>query len=143
MHHLGQPRWIGAELHLSTLVKLAGNQMMFTTVEMLGEIFAIFRKAGIAEAEVKALLVDTLFPGRSLPAMHSGWPIATGRGCRAACRSPEDTEHCLAAADTMGAELPLFQFLRDRIAAVSDAAFGPADIAALARQVAIESGLSV
>lgn len=144
LHNLGQPRWIGAEVHLSNLVKLAGNQMIFTTVALLGEVFAIFRKAGIAETEVKALLVDTLFPG----------PIFAGYTQRIADRDWEglprglqiarkDNAHCLAAAEAMGAELPLFQFLRDRIARVSDSASGPVDITALARQVAIESGLSV
>lgn len=144
LHILGRPRWIGTQAHLSNLVKLAGNQMIFTAVELLGEVVAMFRKAGIDEAEVRTLLVDPLFPG----------PIFSGYAQRIADRdwaglprglqiARKDNAHCLAAAAAMGLDLPLFGFLRDRLARVSDGSSEPADITALARQAAADAGLAV
>lgn len=140
---LGQARWIGEGPDLSNLVKSVGNQMIFTAVELLGEIFALFRKAGIAESEVKPLLLDTLFPGSVFAGyaqriIARDWTSLPG-GLRIARK---DNAHCLEAAERLGTNLPLVRFLRDRIDTVMIAGGGAVDVTALARHTALQAGLA-
>lgn len=139
---MGAPRWIGDKVEQASIVKSAGNQMIVATVEMLGEVFALLRKAGIAEDDAHALLVERLFPG----------PIFNGYSARIRARQWEppagdfflarkDNGLCLAAADELAVPLPLIQFLRDRIGQVIDAGEGKGDISTLARYCAQEAGL--
>ena len=139
---MGTPRWIGDQVEQASIVKSSGNQMIVATVELLGEVFALLRKAGIAEDDAHALLVERLFPG----------PIFNGYSARIRARQWEppagdfflarkDNGLCLAAADELAVTLPLVRFLRDRIDQVIDAGEGKGDISTLARYCAREAGL--
>lgn len=139
---MGTPCWIGDQVEQASIVKSAGNQMIIATVELLGEVFALLRKAGVAEDDAHALLVERLFPG----------PIFNGYSARIRARQWEppagdfflvrkDNSLCLAAADELAVALPLVRFLRDRIDQVIDAGEGKGDVSTLARYCAREAGL--
>ena len=139
---MGQPRWIGEPVGLANVVKLAGNQMIVTTIELLGEVFALLRKAGVAEDDIHSLLIERLFPG----------PIFNGYSTLIRARRWEppagdlflarkDNGLCLAAAEELGVNLPLVRFIRDRLDQVIVAGEGKGDVSTLARRCASEAGL--
>jgi 3-hydroxyisobutyrate dehydrogenase-like beta-hydroxyacid dehydrogenase len=64
--HLGQQTFIvGADPGNANLIKLLGNMMMATTLEMLGESIALFRKRGLDPKLFVEILTSTMFGGRA------------------------------------------------------------------------------
>src|SRR5216684_5639373 len=64
--NLGQQTFIvGADPTQANLVKLLGNMMMATTLEMLGETVALLRKRGLDPRPFVAILTNTMFGGRA------------------------------------------------------------------------------
>ena len=62
---LGQRTFvIGSDPASANLVKLVGNAMMATTLEMLGEALALVRKRGLEPAAVLDILTSTMFGSR-------------------------------------------------------------------------------
>jgi 3-hydroxyisobutyrate dehydrogenase-like beta-hydroxyacid dehydrogenase len=63
---LGQQTFlVGADPAQANLVKLLGNMMMATTLEMLGETVALLRKRGLDPKLFVDLLTNTMFGGRA------------------------------------------------------------------------------
>jgi 3-hydroxyisobutyrate dehydrogenase-like beta-hydroxyacid dehydrogenase len=63
---LGQQTFvIGANPAHANLIKLLGNMMMATTLEMLGETVALLRKRGLDPRPFVAILTNTMFGGRA------------------------------------------------------------------------------
>ncbi|MEA2915057.1 MAG: hypothetical protein QOJ15_7138, partial [Bradyrhizobium sp.] len=64
--NLGQQTFIvGADPMQANLVKLLGNMMMATTLEMLGETAALLRKRGLDPKLFVDVLTNTMFGGRA------------------------------------------------------------------------------
>jgi 3-hydroxyisobutyrate dehydrogenase-like beta-hydroxyacid dehydrogenase len=64
--NLGQQTFIvGADPAHANLIKLLGNMMMATTLEMLGETVALFRKRGLDPQLFVEILTNTMFGGRA------------------------------------------------------------------------------
>src|SRR5260370_467766 len=64
--NLGQQTFIvGADRAHAKLIKLLGNMMMATTLEMLGETVALFRKRGLDPKLFVEILTSTMFGGRA------------------------------------------------------------------------------
>ena len=63
---LGQQTFvIGANPAHANLIKLLGNMMMATTLEMLGETIALLRKRGLDPGPFVEILTNTMFGGRA------------------------------------------------------------------------------
>ncbi len=63
---LGQQTFIvGADPMQANLIKLLGNMMMATTLEMLGETVALLRKRGLDPKLFIEILTNTMFGGRA------------------------------------------------------------------------------
>ncbi|HWD26951.1 MAG TPA: NAD(P)-dependent oxidoreductase [Rhizomicrobium sp.] len=52
---------VGAEPHKANLFKIAGNFMIVSVVETLGEAFALLRKGGVDHAQFQEVMAATLF----------------------------------------------------------------------------------
>lgn len=66
MSALGQQTFVvGADPGNANLIKLLGNMMMATTLEMLGETAAVFRKRGLDPKAFVEILTSTMFGGRA------------------------------------------------------------------------------
>jgi 3-hydroxyisobutyrate dehydrogenase-like beta-hydroxyacid dehydrogenase len=64
--NLGQQTFVvGTDPGHANLIKLLGNMMMVTTLEMLGESVALFRKRGIDPKLFIEILTGTMFGGRA------------------------------------------------------------------------------
>lgn len=141
---MGTSRWIGDDPQQANLVKLMGNNMIFVAIELLGEMFALLRKAGVSDQNVRELLVERLFPG----------PIFSGYAQRVIDRrwSPpagtiaalahKDNKLCLEAAQLLGVDLPLVNLMRHQIDAAIQSGAGELDISAFARERLARSGFS-
>ena len=63
---LGQQTFvIGSEPAQANLIKLLGNMMTATTLEMLGEIVAVLRKRGLDPKPFLDIMTSTMFGGRA------------------------------------------------------------------------------
>jgi 3-hydroxyisobutyrate dehydrogenase-like beta-hydroxyacid dehydrogenase len=63
---LGQRTFvIGADPAQANLVKLLGNMMTATTLEMLGEVVAVIRKRGLDPKFFLDIMTSTMFGGRA------------------------------------------------------------------------------
>jgi 3-hydroxyisobutyrate dehydrogenase-like beta-hydroxyacid dehydrogenase len=81
-------------------------------MELLREMFILLRAGGIEEAKAKEMLIDTLFPGQ----IFSGYAqryIDQPDSVKMGPLSGKDRRNCLEAAERLGVELPLMQFLSD------------------------------
>ena len=110
---MGRSQWVGPEPEQAMLLKTIGNSMIYTSVELLREMFAFLRAGGIDERKAKELLVDTLFSGQ----IFSGYAdryIADPNSTKMTDIAFKDRRNCLDAAEQMGVHLPLVQFLRDQ-----------------------------
>jgi 3-hydroxyisobutyrate dehydrogenase-like beta-hydroxyacid dehydrogenase len=83
---MGTTRWIGDDPQQANLVKLMGNNMIFVAIGLLGEMFALLRKAGVSDQNVRELLVERLFPGQFFPDMRSESLTVDGARQRALSR---------------------------------------------------------
>lgn len=140
---LGNVLWVGSEPFQANLLKLMGNSMIFSSIELLGEMFALLRLAGVSEADTKAAIIDPLFAS----------PIFSGYADRIIARqwapaagsfelARKDNSLCLAAAESLGAKLPMVELMRARIDQAIAAGEKDFDISAIARRAAVDSGLN-
>lgn len=139
---MGTTIWIGSAPGQANLMKVAGNNMIFAAIQLLGEMFALLQKAGIAQEHAQAVIVDRLFPG----------PIFTGYTHRIRDRqwSPpggdfglarKDNDICLRTAQSLGLQMPLVNCMAGRIECAIQAGDGELDISAFAKRVFEEAGL--
>jgi 3-hydroxyisobutyrate dehydrogenase-like beta-hydroxyacid dehydrogenase len=126
----------------ANVVKLAGNFLIASMIESLGEAFALLRKSGVDPAQFLEIVNGNLF--RSPVYENYGTIIAKGRftppGFRLAL-GLKDVRLILAAADSAAAPMPVASLIRDHL--LSGVARGKADLdwSALARIVAEDAGL--
>jgi 3-hydroxyisobutyrate dehydrogenase-like beta-hydroxyacid dehydrogenase len=141
---LGQKTFvIGADPAQANLIKLLGNMMTATTLEMLGEAVAVVRKRGLDPKPFLDILTSTMFGGRAhkiygdkilRQAYAPGFlmPLAF-----------KDVRLALAEAEKAGAPMPSVGVVRDRMIAGIARGYGDLDWSALGLIAADEAGLRV
>jgi 3-hydroxyisobutyrate dehydrogenase-like beta-hydroxyacid dehydrogenase len=139
--NLGQTFVVGNEPALANLIKLLGNMMTATTLEVLGEIVAVLRKRDFDPKPFIDILTSTMFGGR----VHRIYgnkiveqSYAPGMMMPLALK---DVRLALAEAEKAGVPMPSVSVVRDRL--ITGIARGHAglDWTALALVAAEESGI--
>jgi 3-hydroxyisobutyrate dehydrogenase-like beta-hydroxyacid dehydrogenase len=134
---------VGADPSVANLVKLLGNMMTATTLEMLGETVALFRKRGLDPGAFIDILTNTMFGGR----VHKIYgdrivqqSYAPGFVIPLALK---DVRLALVEADNSGVPMPSVQVVRDRLAAGITRGYANLDWTALGLIAAQEAGLQI
>ena len=140
---LGQKTFlIGTDPGHANLIKLLGNMMTATTLEMLGEVVAVARKRGLDPKSFIDIMTSTMFGGRA----HQIYGDKIVRQSYAAgFVMPlvlKDVRLALAEAENAGAPMPSVNVVRDRL--ITGIARGHADLdwSALGLIAAEEAGLN-
>ncbi|HTQ86511.1 MAG TPA: NAD(P)-dependent oxidoreductase [Candidatus Solibacter sp.] len=123
-------------------VKLAGNFMLASVVETLGEAFALVRKYGIPPAQFLDLITSSIFPAPVYKAY--GTLIAEQRFQPAGFQLPlglKDVRLALAAAEAVGVPLPVASLVRDQMLTALARGFGESDWSVLGKLSAENAGL--
>ena len=141
---LGQQMFvIGTEPSAANLVKLLGNMMTATTLEMLGEVVALFRKRGLDPKSFVDILTNTMFSGRA----HRIYGDKIVRRSYAAGfvmpLALKDVRLALAEAKSSGVPMPSVEVVRDRLIEGVARGYGDLDWTALGLIAAQEAGLQV
>jgi 3-hydroxyisobutyrate dehydrogenase-like beta-hydroxyacid dehydrogenase len=140
---LGQRTFvIGADPADANLVKLLGNMMTATTLEMLGEVVAVVRKRGLDPRPFIDILTSTMFGGRA----HRIY----GDKIASQIYTPgfvlplvlKDVRLALAEAETAGVPMPSVGVVRDRLITGIARGYGELDWTALGLIAAEEAGLA-
>lgn len=132
----------GEEAFSAHVVKLCGNFLLASMVEVLGEAFALARKSGIEAAALEEVLSGTLLGTPILPGYARlvagerwdppGFPMKLGL---------KDVRLVLAAADAAGVPMPVAGVVHGRMLAGVSRGRGGLDWAAAAALVAEDAGL--
>ena len=140
---LGQRTFVvGTDPATANLVKLAGNVMTATAVEMLGEVLALARKSGVDPKRLLDILTETMFGGRA----HKiyGAKIAAQLYAPGGFVFPlalKDVRLALAEAEAAGVPMPSVSVVRDRLITGMARGYAELDWSALGLLAAEESGL--
>src|SRR4029077_19454672 len=140
--NLGQRTFvIGAEPREANLVKLLGNMMSATALEMLGEVVAVVRKRGLDPQSFLDIMTSTMFGGRA----HKIYGDKIARQIYAAGfvlpLVLKDVRLALAEAEAAGAPMPSVGVVRDRLITGIARGYGELDWTALGLIAAEEAGL--
>jgi 3-hydroxyisobutyrate dehydrogenase-like beta-hydroxyacid dehydrogenase len=139
---LGQRTFvIGADPAQANLVKLLGNMMTATTLEMLGEVVAVIRKRGLDPKIFLDIITSTMFGGRAYKIY--GNKIVT-QSYAPGFLMPlafKDVRLALAEAESAGAPMPSVAVVRDRMIAGISRGYTDLDWSALGLIAAEEAGL--
>jgi 3-hydroxyisobutyrate dehydrogenase-like beta-hydroxyacid dehydrogenase len=140
---IGQKTWpIGDRPERANAVKIAGNFMIASAIETMGEAVALTRAHGIGAAEFLDILTSTLF---TAPAYKLyGGMIAAEKyqpAGFAAALGLKDIRLALAAADARNVPMPFASALRDNFMELVGTGGGENDWAALAALAARRAGL--
>jgi 3-hydroxyisobutyrate dehydrogenase-like beta-hydroxyacid dehydrogenase len=133
---------IGPEPVAANTVKLAGNFLIASMLESLGEACALLRKSGVDPADFLEIMVGSFF--QSPVYENYGKIIAEQRYEPAGFKlrlGLKDVRLMLAAADEAGAPMPIASLIRDNMISGVAQGLGDLDWAALARVAALKSGL--
>jgi 3-hydroxyisobutyrate dehydrogenase-like beta-hydroxyacid dehydrogenase len=139
---LGQRTFvIGADPGEANLVKLLGNMMSATALEMLGEVVAVFRKRGLDPQPFIDIMTSTMFGGRA----HKIYGDKIARQAYAAGfvlpLVLKDVRLALAEAEKAGVPMPSVGVVRDRLITGIARGYGELDWTALGLIAAEEAGL--
>ena len=141
---LGQKTFvIGADAAQANLVKLLGNMMTATTLEMLGEVVAVALKRGLDPKAFIDIMTSTMFGGRA----HKiyGDKIVS-QSYAAGFVLPlvlKDVRLALAEAESAAAPMPSVDVVRDRLITGIARGYADLDWSALGLIAAQEAGLNV
>jgi 3-hydroxyisobutyrate dehydrogenase-like beta-hydroxyacid dehydrogenase len=139
---LGQQTFtVGTDPAQANLIKLLGNVMTATTLEMIGEVVAVIRKRGLDPAPFLDILTNTMFGGRA----HKiyGAKILAERYAPG-FRLPlalKDVRLALAEADSAGVPMPSVDVVHDRMIAGIARGYADLDWTVLGLIAAEEAGL--
>lgn len=139
---LGQRTFaIGADPGDANLVKLLGNMMSATALEMLGEVVAVIRKRGMDPGSFIDIMTSTMFGGR----VHKIYGDRVARQTYApGFVLPlvlKDVRLALAEAESAGAPMPSVGVVRDRLITGIARGYGELDWTSLGLIAAEEAGL--
>jgi 3-hydroxyisobutyrate dehydrogenase-like beta-hydroxyacid dehydrogenase len=133
---------IGEEAQSANAIKLAGNFLLTTVIESLGEAFAFGRKLGVDPHAFLDILTNSLFPA---PVYRIyGSMIASDKFEPAGFKLPlgmKDNRLLLAAAEEAAVPMPMASLVRDRFVAALAQGLGESDWAAIARISYLNAGL--
>ena len=139
---LGQQTFvIGANPAHANLIKLLGNMMMATTLEMLGETVALLRKRGLDPRPFVAILTNTMFGGRAhrlygdkivAEKYAPGLPLPLAL---------KDVRLALAEAEDAAVPMPSVSVVRDRLITGIARGYGDLDWTALGLIAVEEAGI--
>jgi 3-hydroxyisobutyrate dehydrogenase-like beta-hydroxyacid dehydrogenase len=139
---LGQRTFvIGTHPQDANLVKLLGNMMSATALEMLGEVVAVVRKRGLDPQPFLDIMTSTMFGGRA----HKIYGDKIARQTYAAGfvlpLVLKDVRLALAEAEKAGVPMPSVGVVRDRLITGIARGYGDLDWTALALVAEEEAGL--
>ena len=139
---LGQRTFVvGADPQEANLVKLLGNMMSATALEMLGEAVAVLRKRGLDPQPFVDIMTSTMFGGRA----HKIYGDKIARQMYApGFLLPlvlKDVRLALAEAEKAGAPMPSVNVVRDRLITGIARGYGELDWTALGLIAAEEAGI--
>jgi 3-hydroxyisobutyrate dehydrogenase-like beta-hydroxyacid dehydrogenase len=139
---LGQRTFVvGTDPQGANLVKLLGNMMSATALEMLGEVVAVVRKRGLDPQPFIDIMTSTMFGGRA----HKIYGDKIARQAYApGFVLPlvlKDVRLALAEAERVGAPMPSVGVVRDRLITGIARGYGGLDWTALGLIAAEEAGL--
>jgi 3-hydroxyisobutyrate dehydrogenase-like beta-hydroxyacid dehydrogenase len=139
---LGQGTFfVGADPQEANLVKLLGNMMSATALEMLGEAVAVLRKRGLDPRPFVDIMTSTMFGGRA----HKIYGDKIARQMYApGFLLPlvlKDVRLALAEAEKAGAPMPSVNVVRDRLITGIARGYGELDWTALGLIAAEEAGI--
>jgi 3-hydroxyisobutyrate dehydrogenase-like beta-hydroxyacid dehydrogenase len=142
LNGLGQRTFvIGADPAQANLIKLLGNMMTATTLEMLGEVVAVVRKRGLDPKLFIDILTSTMFGGRAHK-IYSDKIVrqayAPGFAMPVAFK---DVRLALAEAERAGVPMPSVGVVRDRMITGIARGYADLDWSALGLIAADEAGL--
>jgi 3-hydroxyisobutyrate dehydrogenase-like beta-hydroxyacid dehydrogenase len=142
LDNLGQRTFvIGAEPADANLVKLLGNMMSATALEMLGEVVAVVRKRGLDPQPFIDIMTSTMFGGRA----HKIYGDKIARQNYAAGfvlpLVLKDVRLALAEAEKVDVPMPSVGVVRDRLITGIARGYGELDWTALGLIAAEEAGL--
>jgi 3-hydroxyisobutyrate dehydrogenase-like beta-hydroxyacid dehydrogenase len=140
---MGQKTFIaGEEAQSANVIKLAGNFLITTVIESLGEAFAFGRKFGVDPHAFLDILTNTLF---TAPVYRNyGSMIASDKFEPAGFKLPlglKDNRLLLAAAEEAKVPMPMASLVHDRFVAALAQGLGESDWAAIARMSYKDAGL--
>jgi 3-hydroxyisobutyrate dehydrogenase-like beta-hydroxyacid dehydrogenase len=125
---------VGEEAHAANVIKLAGNFLITTVIESLGEAFAFGRKFGVDPHAFLDILTNSLF---SAPIYRNyGSMIAADNFEPAGFKMPlglKDNRLLLAAAEEAAVPMPMASLVHDRFVTALAQGWSEADWAAIAR----------
>ncbi|HEX6041158.1 NAD(P)-dependent oxidoreductase [Longimicrobium sp.] len=134
--------WMGDDAPAAHVVKLCGNFLLASMVEVLGEAFALARKSGVEASALEEVLSGTLLGSPILPGYARlvaserwtppGFPMKLGL---------KDVRLVLAAADAAAVPMPVAGVVHDRMLSGVARGRGELDWAAAAALVAEAAGL--
>jgi 3-hydroxyisobutyrate dehydrogenase-like beta-hydroxyacid dehydrogenase len=144
LDHLGQQTFvIGTDPGQANLVKLLGNMMTATALEVLGEAVAMVRKRGYEPKAFIDILTSTMFGGR----VHKvyGDKIVAQRYAPGFVMplALKDVRLALAEAENASVPMPSVSVVRDRLITGIARGYGDLDWTALGLIAAEEAGLHV
>jgi 3-hydroxyisobutyrate dehydrogenase-like beta-hydroxyacid dehydrogenase len=133
---------ISEDAALANLFKLAANVLTATTLECMGEVLALLRKAGIDSQLGFEVLTNSLFDSR----VHKNY----GAKIVAACYSPpgmavplatKDLRLALAEAERTAVPMPAASLVHDRLVAMAARGWSDLDWSALGLLASVDAGL--
>jgi 3-hydroxyisobutyrate dehydrogenase-like beta-hydroxyacid dehydrogenase len=141
---LGQKTFVvGTDPGHANLVKLLGNMMTATTLEMLGEVVAVALKRGLDPKRFMDMMTSTMFSGR----VHKiyGDKIVRQSYTRGFVMflALKDVRLALAEAENAGAPMPSVNVVRDRLITGIARGYADLDWTALGLVAAEEAGLNL
>jgi 3-hydroxyisobutyrate dehydrogenase-like beta-hydroxyacid dehydrogenase len=139
---LGQKTFvIGTDPGHANLVKLLGNMMTATTLEMLGEVVAVAIKCGLDPKPFIDIMTSTMFGGRAHKIYGDKIVRQSYTAGFALPLVLKDVRLALAAAESAGVPMPSVNVVRDRLIAGIARGYADLDWTALGLIAAEEAGL--
>jgi 3-hydroxyisobutyrate dehydrogenase-like beta-hydroxyacid dehydrogenase len=139
---LGQRTFaIGADPGDANLVKLLGNMMSATALEMLGEVVAVIRKRGMDPGPFIDIMTSTMFGGRAHRIYGDRIARQTYEPGFVLPLVLKDVRLALAEAENAGAPMPSVGVVRDRLITGIARGYGEFDWTSLGLIAAEEAGL--
>ena len=141
---LGQRTYqFGADPPAANVVKIAGNLMISTTIESLGEVFALVRKSAIDVRAFATLLTTSAFTGpvhrTYAELLLAGDDEVAGFSARLALK---DVRLALAAGDAVQVPMPFASIVRDAFVSAIARGYAEHDVSVLGRIAAENAGIT-
>jgi 3-hydroxyisobutyrate dehydrogenase-like beta-hydroxyacid dehydrogenase len=140
---IGQKTWpVGSRAESANAVKIAGNFMIASAIETMGEAIALTRAHGIGAADFLDILTSTLFAA-PVYKLYGGMIAAEKYQPAgfAATLGLKDIRLAMAAADAQSVPMPFASVLRDHFMELIATGGGEKDWSALAQLAARRAGL--